>query len=368
MLSFNTALISENTMNAKRTLAILMGGLLLFGVGCVSFQTDGTPTGGNDGGVFKSSDKGEMWSQRVAVPTVDGQIRNIGGVNVVFLTQDPQDPNAIYAGTTDHGMFYSYDGGGSWFQPSQLSRGKVSSIAVDPKDKCTVYATSGNTLMKTTDCSRTWDVSYLDSRPERKTTFVLVDHFNSDIVWIATDGGDVLKSGDAGVSWTSMQTLKSPVMKLAMAVDDSRKVFAATQKSGIWRTVDGGENWEDLSEGYKEFSGAKDFVDLALGVSDPAVMVMASKYGLIRSTDSGNAWESIELLTPPKSALVYTVALDPKDVNTIYYGTATTFHRSTNGGVNWVPKALPTTRTATALMVDSSNSNVLYMGVTKFSN
>ncbi|MEA3249093.1 MAG: YCF48-related protein [Patescibacteria group bacterium] len=355
-------------MKAKHTLAIVIGGLLLFGVGCVSFQTDGSAPSGNDGGVFKTSDKGEIWTQKIAIPTVGQEARHIGGVDVVFLAQDPQDLNALYAGTTEHGMFYTYDGGESWSQPSQLSRGRVASVAIDPKDKCTVYATSGNTLLKTTDCSRTWDVTYLDSRSERQTTAVIIDHFNSSIIWTATDGGDVIKSMDAGKSWTSMQTLKSPIMKMMMSVDDSRRVFVGTQKSGVWRTEDSGENWEDLSENYREFGSARDFVDMVVGISDPAVLIHASKYGLIRSTDNGDTWESIELLTPPKSALVYTVAVDPKDINSIYYGTATTFYRSPNGGVNWIPKALPTTRTATALLVDSANSNVLYMGVTKFKN
>jgi len=355
-------------MKANQTLALIIGCLLFAGVGCISFQTGNTPSGGNDGGVFKTSDKGEIWAQKAAVSTSGKEAKSIGGLNVVFITQDPQDPNAIYIGTTDNGMFYSYDGGESWSQPSQLSRGKVSSVAVDPKDKCTIYATSSNTLLKSTDCSRTWDVTYLDARPERRTTVVAIDHFNSDIVWTATDGGDILKSFDAGKSWASVQTLKSPVLRLAMSVDDSRRLFAATQRSGLWRTTDGGDNWTDLSESYREFNGTNDFVDLALGISDPAVILHASKYGLIRSTDHGDTWESVELLTPPKSALVYTVALDPKDVNGIYYGTATTFYRSSNGGVNWIPKALPTTRTATALLVDSSNSNVLYMGVTKFND
>jgi photosystem II stability/assembly factor-like uncharacterized protein len=353
-------------MNAKKTLVIIVGALLMFGAGCVSFQTDGTPSGGNDGGVFKTTDKGETWVQRVAIPTIDGSVKSIGGVNIVAIKQDPQDVKALYLGTIDHGMFYTYDGGNSWFQPSQLSRGKVASIAVDPKDKCTVYATSANKLLKSTDCSRTFDVVYVDTRAERKTTAVLVDHFDSNVVWTATDGGDVLKSMDAGKSWTSKQTFKSAVMKLMMSTDDSRRVFAGTQKSGVWRTQDAGENWEDLSERYREFGGAKDFFDMALGVSEPAVVVQASKYGLIRSKDNGDTWESIELLTPPKSSLIYSVALDPKDSNGIFYGTATTFFRSPNGGSNWIPKTLPTTRAATVLTVDSSDSSVLYMGVTKF--
>lgn len=349
----------------RNPIAAIAAALLFAGAGCISFSGSGQPAG-LDGGVFRSGDKGDTWEQRVAVLATGGQAKSIGGVNVTTVVQDPSDPNALYVGTSDNGMFYSYDGGASWQQPAQVSRGRVAAIAVDAKDKCTVYLTFENKLLKTDDCSRTWNVTYLDPRPDRKTSAALVDFFNPSVVWVATDSGDVLKSTDAGASWASMRNFNNPVLKMAMHAGDSRKLLVATKTAGIWRTDDSGGSWKDLREGYRDFSGSGDFSDMALGSSDANVVVMSSKYGLLRSADFGDTWESIDLLTPPGTTLIYSVAVDPKDANGIYYGTSTTFYRTPNGGVNWVPKKLPTSRTATALAVDRMNSSVLYMGVTRF--
>jgi len=130
--------------------------------------------------------------------------------------------------------------------------------------------------------------------------------------------------------------------------------------------VDGGQTWTDLSKAYKDFAGAREFSDMAQAISEPKTLIIASKFGLIRTVDEGDAWSKVDLLTAPGSTVIYSLAIDPKDPNALYYGTSTTFYRSPNGGVNWVPKKLPTSRSATYLRVDQSNSNVLYMGVTRF--
>jgi photosystem II stability/assembly factor-like uncharacterized protein len=316
---------------SRLPLAISLASLLFLGAGCISFSAGGSGTG-LDGGLFRSGDKGETWQQRIDVPATGGQVRTIGGVNIAAIVQDPSDPSALYLGTVENGMFYSYDGGATWQQSPQIARGRIASIAVDSSHKCTVYLTAENKLLKTDDCSRTWKVAYTDTRPERKTTSVLVDYFNPRIVWLSTDSGDVLKSEDGGTSWTSLHDFKSPVLKMAMHAGDSRRVLVATKNAGLWRTDDGGAGWRDLRDGYKQFSGTNDFTDMALGASEPNVVVMASKYGLVRSNDFGDSWFSVDLVTPPGSTVIYSVALDPKDANGLYYGTSTTFYRSPNGG------------------------------------
>lgn len=354
-------------MSVKRLLAPFgIAALLFAGAGCVSFNSGGGSQTGADGGVFKTADKGDNWAMKNAIPTTTGEKRGFSGANVTAIVQDPEDPNTIYVGTTDNGMFYTYDGGETWWQPTQLSRGRIPSIAVNPKNKCTVYVAIENKLLKSDDCSRSWNVTYLDSRLDKQTTAAAIDFYNPQVVWIANNSGDVLRSDDAGASWTNVKSFGNPILRLAMHATDSRKVYVATKNAGVWRTDDGGATWNDLGEKYKNFSGSVEFYDMALGVSDPNTIVIVTKYGLIRSTDAGNDWQAVDLLTPPGTTLIYSVALDPKDVNSIYYGTSTTFYRSPNGGVNWIPKKLPGSRTATALLVDRANSNVLYLGVTRF--
>lgn len=347
-------------------LTVVAGTLLFVGAGCISFSSGGTANAGSDGGIFKTINKGDAWLAKTAIPTTTGEKKSIGNVNVTTIVQDPEDPNALYIGTTDNGMFYTYDGGESWMQPAQLSRGRIPSIAIDSKDKCTIYAAVENKLLKSDDCSRTWSVTYLDARLDKLTSSVAVDFYNPKVIWVANNSGDLLRSTDAGASWTNVRSFQNPVMKIVMNAADSRKLYVGTKASGVWRTDDGGTSWADMSEAYKEFSGSKDFFDMAAGVSDASTLILATKYGLIRSTDGGVKWNPIELLTPAGTTLIYSVAIDPKDTNNIYYGTSTTFYRSPNAGVNWIPKKLPSTRTATAMLVDRTNQNVLYLGLTRF--
>lgn len=147
---------------------------------------------------------------------------------------------------------------------------------------------------------------------------------------------------------------------------DSRRLYVATKSAGVWRSDDSGATWKDLSKAYVKFAGAGEFGDIALGVSDPNIAILATKFGLLRSVDGGDTWDKIDLLTPAGTTQIYSLTVDPKDPNNSYYGTSTNFYRTVNGGTNWVPKKLPTSRTATALMVDRTNSAVLYMGVTRF--
>ena len=351
----------------RKSLSLLtasVAALVLVGAGCISV---GTSTSGiGDGGIFKSTNKGDAWAQKNAMPTVTGERRTFNSASVATISQDPQDPNALYIGTTELGMFFTYDGGESWYQPGQLNRGRINSIAVHPKNKCIVYVTFENKLFKTDDCSRTFTVPFTDTRTDKSTKAVAIDHYDPNVVWLATSAGDLLKSTDGGAYWDNIKIFNDDIMRIKVSSDDSRRVYVATKLNGVWRTTDGGAKWEDLSQKYKDFAGAREFSDLAFGKSDPKVMILASKFGLIRSNDGGDNWQKIDLLTAPGSATIYSLAVDPKDVNTIYYGTSTTFYKSANGGVNWSTKRLPTSRAATVLHVDDRNSATLYLGVTKF--
>ncbi|MFA6603708.1 MAG: YCF48-related protein [Patescibacteria group bacterium] len=353
-------------MRKSLTLFGMAAAVLIFaGAGCISIGSTTSSLG--DGGIYKSTNKGDAWAQKNAMPTITGERRNFNGASVATIVQDPQDPNALYIGTTEQGLYFTYDGGESWYQPGAVSRGRVSSIAVHPKDKCIIYATSENKLLRTDDCSRTFTVPFTDTRTDKRIKAVAIDHYDPNVVWIATSAGDLLKSVDGGNYWDNIKIFNNDdIMRIYVSGADSRRVYVATKSNGIWRTTDGGAKWDDLSQKYKDFSGAREFSDLAFGVSDPKIMILASKYGLIRSADGGDTWQKIDLLTAPGSVSIYSLAIDPKDPNVIYYGTATNFYKTANGGANWNTKRLPTSRAATVLHIDERNSAVLYLGVTKF--
>src|SRR3990167_4903496 len=81
--------------------------------GCTIGFNTGAGAGTVDGGVYKSSNKGTSWEQKVLIQTV-GVKRSFAAADVMFLALDPQDNKAIYASGVENGLFYSYDGGESW--------------------------------------------------------------------------------------------------------------------------------------------------------------------------------------------------------------------------------------------------------------
>jgi len=341
---------------------LLLAAVVLTGQGCIQFGGGGKAA--VDGGVFKSSDKGENWTQKVAVAAVKPAA--ISNVNVMTMVFDPQDSRTIYLGTAENGLFYSLDGADSWLQAGALSAGRVSAVAVDYKDKCNVYASIGNKIFKTTDCTRTWQNIYVDTRAEQVVHSLAVDSYNPVVIYAGLSGGDLLKSTDGGGSWTVIQRFENPVLKILVNYYDTRIIYVGTQSAGIWKSTDGGSTWSDLNETLKKYGGSMEFKNMVLDFSKRDSLVLASKYGLLKTSDGGTNWEPINLLTPPGSVEIYSLALNPQNGNEIYYGTASTLYKTNDGGMKWVTRKLPTSRAATYLLVDPVNGNLIYLGVTKF--
>lgn len=346
-------------------LALLSISLLFVGAGCfIQVNPNGTAGSGADGGVFKTTNRGDQWAQKNSILST-GDKQSLNNVNVSTIVQDPQDANTMYVGTTDNGLFYSVDAGESWQQPKQITKSRVNGVAVSPKDTCTVFVAIENKLLKTTDCSRTWAVVFSDPRSDKRVNAVALESARPETVWIGLSTGDVIRSVDGGTAWTNVKNVGGVIVRLLVNNADNRKLLVATQKNGIFRSVNGGGAWEDLSKKYSSFAGSKDFTDIAVSASAPNTMVFASRFGLLRTKDGGDSWEPLGLLTQPGATLIYALAMDPKDSNVLYYGTNTTLYRTTDGGASWVPKKLPTTRAATVLKVDSAATSTVYMGTTK---
>jgi photosystem II stability/assembly factor-like uncharacterized protein len=350
-------------MKTLNRISLIAASLLLVGQGCI--QVTGSKPSATDGGVFRSADRGAVWVQKSSLAVV-GQARTFGGVNVTTLALDPTDKKAVYAGTEDAGLFFSYDGAESWQHASGLGRVRVTAVAVSPADKCTVFAATGNKVMRTTDCSRTWENVYFDPRPDTRVTSVKVDFFNAVTVYAATNQGDFLRSGDGGGSWSPIHRFENEIRQVLMASSDSRTLYVVTKSKGLWKSTDAGATWTDLAPGFGDFAGSLDQMILAEDVSKPGTLVAASNYGLLKSEDAGATWKAIPLLTPPGSTVIYSLAVSPKDSNAIWYGTVNTLYRTSDGGAKWTTTRLPTTRAATTLLVDPTNDSTLYMGTTLF--
>ncbi len=340
----------------RKKLFLTLASLLLIGQGCLRLAPD-------DGGLYRSVTKGEIWEQKSQLLTVGGQVRNFNNLDVLTLAIDPQEHRTIYAGTDGEGLLYSYDNGESWQQFAQLGGGTVRNVAVDALNKCVFYASVGNRVLKTFDCGRNWQQVFLDTRTGATVTALIADPTASGLLLAGTRLGDILITNDSGYTWTVVTRLTSPIVDILISPRDQHTVYVATQDRGIFKTTNSGKDWLDLSERFKQFSGANAVQDLVFIDKTGNGLMFSSPYGLIKSRDGGQSWQSLILLTPPGAASIRALAVNQDNPQEIYYASNTTFYRSFDGGVKWSNRQLPTSRQPTILLLDKTNPNIIFLGV-----
>lgn len=341
--------------------------LLLGGAGCISFSSNKSGTTG-PAGMFLSSDKGESWQQISLLPKADG-IQVLSGVSVFRLAIDPQDPKALYWTSRAEGFYYSYDSGVTWRQPAApMNAGFIYSIAVNPEDKCTIYATNGAIVYRSDDCSRSWKDVYRESSASDHVSALAFNPFSPHQIFLAKTSGDLLLSYDSGISWNVVHRFGTRLEHLIMDPLQDKVLYLATRQQGMYRSRDGGLTWDTIAEKLKEYPGGLEFRRLYAHPAKKGVLYWISTYGILVSEDSGDTWKPMNLINPPGSVDIYAFAVNPQNDKELYY-TATvsersTFYRSTDGGKNWITKKLPTDQRPTALFVDPKNADRLYIGFT----
>ncbi|MCW5518220.1 glycosyl hydrolase [Aureitalea sp. L0-47] len=149
--------------------------------------------------------------------------------------------------------------------------------------------------------------------------------------------------------------------------------FGATG-GGIWKTTDGGREWENISDGY--FGGSMGAIEVAQ--DDPNVIYVgggektvrgnvSSGYGIWKTEDAGKTWTRAGL---EKSRHVPRIAIHPKDHKVVYAAVLGNIYKptqergvfkSTDGGETW-RKTLFANENAGAvdLIMDPNNPRILY--------
>lgn len=318
-------------------------------------------------GVYKTIDRGETWIPKNAILSTNGTTPNLNFSNPQVLVMDPTDRQTLYFGSVGQGLFYSYDGAESWWPSGPIRQGTINAIAVPNQEElhCNVYLATGNRILKTTDCGRFWEQTYYDTRLKEQVLSLTIHRDDPRVLYAGLSTGDVLRSLDSGKSWETVQRLKGKITRLITHPLKTDILYAVLEKRGIWKTVDGGLTWNDLTEGLKSFKGGSDIKELVIDPTRPDTVIMATTYGLIRTTDGGANWAAIPLLTPPGKAPISALSLNPANPVELYYTTDTTFYRSSDAGETWETRALPVQGGKTILVPDPKLTDVLYLGINK---
>jgi photosystem II stability/assembly factor-like uncharacterized protein len=259
------------------------------------------------------------------------QLRNIGpainGGRIADIDIHPENPNVWYVGVGSGGVWKTVNAGTTWTpifddQPSY----SIGSVAIDPSDPSTVWVGTGENVggrhvgfgdgvYKSTDGGRTWRNMGLEDSQHISTT--LVHPEDSDVVWVSaqgplwTAGGErgLYKTTDGGETWRRVlgDDEWTGVTDIVMDPRDPDVLYAATWQrhrtvaaylgggpgSGIHKSTDGGETWEELTTGLPSSNMGK--IGLAISPQDPdnvytAIELDRRTGGVYRSVNRGESW------------------------------------------------------------------------------
>ncbi len=259
------------------------------------------------------------------------QYRSIGpfrGGRVLAVAGDPVDQATFYFGACSGGLWKTDDAGVFWHNISDgyFKTASVGAIAIAESDPNVIYVgmgesalrsnvTHGDGVYKSTDAGKTW--THLGLEDTRHIGRVRVHPQNPDLVYVAALGHafgpneerGVFRSKDGGATWDKIlyKSDRAGAIDLSMDPNNPRIIYAAIYQvrrypytivsggpdSGLWRSVDGGDSWEEItgSPGLPEKPMGRIGVAVSPAQRDRVwCLIEHDDGGLFRSDDGGKTW------------------------------------------------------------------------------
>ncbi len=336
------------------------------------------------------------------------QWRMIGpfrGGRTVAVSGVPGQPNVFYMAANNGGVWRSTDYGRVWTpifddQPT----GSIGALAVAPSDPNVIYVGSGEGLQrpdlsvgdgvyKSTDAGKTW--RHMGLSDGRQIAAILVDSRDPRRLFVAVLGHPygpnaergVFRSTDGGVTWQKALYKDEDTGAVDLAIDprNPQRVYAVLwaaregpweygneyqgSGSGLFVSSDGGTSWRPLTKGLPAASDRLGRIGIAVAPSDPTrmyavVSAAARSGGLFRSDDAGESWQRVnsESRVTGRGSDFAEVKVDPKNPDIVYCANTSTY-RSTDGGRTFTAiKGAPGGDDYHRIWINPANPRILAIG------
>ncbi len=270
------------------------------------------------GGLWKTVNAGTTWT-----PVFDDQ----GSYSIGALAMDPDDPLVLWVGTGENnsqrsvaygdGVYLTRDGGDSWEKVGLGESEHIGMFAIHPEDSDTVYVAAQGPLWRsggerglyrTTDAGKTWE----------------------RILHI---------SDDTGVSEVHMDP-RDPDVLYAVAYQRRRHVWTLINggpESGLYKSLDGGETWTELTSGLPEHDIGRIGLDIAPTEPDTVYAIVEATgddSGFYRSRDGGSNWTKMSDYVSSSPQYYQEIFVDPQNPLRVY-SMDTFLHVTEDGGANF---------------------------------
>ncbi|RVC72314.1 glycosyl hydrolase, partial [Mesorhizobium sp. M2A.F.Ca.ET.046.02.1.1] len=204
------------------------------------------------------------------------------GGRVVAVAGDTNDPMVFYFGACAGGVWKTIDGGIYWrcVSDGYFGSASVGALAVARSDSNVIYAGTGEATIRVNvsygdgvyrsiDAGRSW--THLGLKETRHIGKICIHPHDPDVVYVAALGDafgpneerGVFRSQDGGKTWQKVlyRNPDAGAVDISMDPNNPRILFATTWQtrrtfwdmnsggpgSGLFRSLDGGDTWEELS-------------------------------------------------------------------------------------------------------------------------
>ena len=285
-------------------------------------------------------------------------------------------PLEYYFGAVGGGLWKTTDGGSTWrpMTDGQINSSSVGAVAVCEADPDVVYIGTGETQLrgnvmqgdgvyKSSDAGETWE--HLGLLESQNIARIRVHPEDCDVAWVAALGQHsaenpergVFKTIDGGENWelTLFKSDKAGVADLVLDPNDPNVLYAAVWEawrkswgmssggvdSGLWKSVDGGETWIEITTnlGFDSTDPIGKIGVAVSGANSDRVWVIVEHRdagGVYRSDDAGDSFEYVnDERKLRQRAFYYTrIYADPQNEDVVY-ALNTGFYRSSDGGMTF---------------------------------
>ena len=284
--------------------------------------------GAASGGIFKSNDLGLNWesifdyNESLSIGDIEISKTNTDVILVGTGESNAGGSSLAYDG---FGVYRSTDAGDSWSHLGLENVGSIGKVALDPTDDDVIFVAAmgdlfGNNaergVYRSTNGGGDWEQVLFVSD---STGFVdlTINPDNPDIIYAA--------------AWERIRRV------------DFRQYGGET--SGLYRSQDGGDTWEELTNGLPATGPEKGRIGIGLAASDPDIIYLhyaaadGSLRGVFKTVNGGDNWAQISSGGIDEVPFMWwfgRIEVDPTNADRVFF-VGFNNHESTNGGASWSP-------------------------------
>ena len=290
---------------------------------CVLYTSGTTCYLGTDGGIARTTNSGSTWT------TING-LMNIAQIYKLGLSAS--NAGRIVTGHQDNGSNLS--NGTAW---SEIYGGDGCDCFIDWGNNNTIIVSYVNgDFNRSTNGGSSWTNIVTGLTGSAAWVAPIVQHPTQQNTYYC-GYNHVFKSTNQGSTWTQLGTINQILDEIKIAPSNTNIIFA-TSTSGVWKTLNGGTSWSNVTGTIPTGSGQ--ITDLAIDNLNPNnVYVTLSGYSsgnkVFYSSNGGSTWTNYSTGLPniPTNCILYT----NNSAQALYVGTDVGVYYREASMTNWIP-------------------------------